>query len=92
MFDTAEIEAVVLGLAMVVERGDEEMARGATDAMAKIRVVMPQDVADTAWKALMIVPHPMEKGVGFGSHISTIRAAIRSSRKLRIAYSIRWQP
>jgi short-subunit dehydrogenase len=87
MFDTAEIEAVVPGLAMVVERGDEEMARGATDAMAKIRVVMPQDVADTAWKALLIVPHPMEKGVGFGSHISTIRAAIRSSRKLRIAYA-----
>jgi predicted DNA-binding transcriptional regulator YafY len=87
MFDTAEIEAVVLGLAMVVERGDEEMSRGATNALAKIRAVVPQDVADTAWKALLIVPHPLEKGVGFGKHVATIRTAIRNGRKLSIAYN-----
>jgi predicted DNA-binding transcriptional regulator YafY len=86
MFDTVEIEAVVLGLAMVVERGDDEIARGAHDALAKIKAVMPQDTADKVRKAMLLVPHPLEHGVGFGPHMPAIRTAIRESRKLRIVY------
>lgn len=87
MFGTAEIEAVVLGLAMVVERGDDELVRGARDALAKIKAVVPQDVAYAAWKAMLLVPHSLEKGVGFGPYIPAIRTAIRESRKLQIDYA-----
>lgn len=87
MFDTAEIEAIVLGLAMVIERGDRELARGAGDALAKVRAVVPPDVADQIGKAKLLVPHPLEEGVGFGEHVPAIRAAIRASRKLRIEYT-----
>jgi predicted DNA-binding transcriptional regulator YafY len=87
MFDTTEIEAVALGLAMVVERGDDELARGASDALAKIRAVVPEEVASTAWKAMQLIPHPLEEAVKFGAHLPAIRKAIRDSRKLRIAYS-----
>lgn len=86
MFDTAEIEAIVLGLAMVIERGDRELARGAGDALAKVRAVVPPDVADQIGKAKLLVPHPLEEGVGFGEHVPAIRAAIRKSHKLRIDY------
>ena len=87
MFDTAEIEAVVLGLAMVAERGDVELARGALDALAKIKAVMPPDATDAARKATLLVPHPLEKGVGFGPHVPAIRSAIRQARKLSIDYA-----
>lgn len=87
MFGTAEIEAVVLGLSMVVERGDAQLQRGAQDALAKIQAVLPAEVADSAWKAMLLVPHPLEHGVGFGQHIVAIRTAIRESRKLSIHYS-----
>lgn len=87
MFDTAEIEAVVLGLKMVLERGDDELARGATDALAKVRAVVPPDVTDQFRKAMLLVPHPLEEGVGFGEHVPAIRTAIRESRKLHIKYA-----
>ncbi len=87
MFCTAEVEAVVLGLAMVVERGDAQLRRGAQDALAKIHAVLPPEVADNAWKATLLVPHPLERGVGFGEHIVAIRTAIRESRKVSISYS-----
>lgn len=86
MFETGEIEAVVLGLSMVVERGDAELARGAEDALAKIRAVTPDDVAERFRKAMALVPHRLEDGVGFGEHLPMIRTAIRENGKLRIAY------
>lgn len=86
MFNTRELDAVVLGLNMVVERGDPELVRGASDVLAKIRAVVPSDVADQMWKSMLLVPHPLEGDVGFGAHVPEIRAAIRDSRKLLIDY------
>ncbi len=87
MFGTSEIEAIVLGLNMVADRGDEELARGAGDALAKIRAVVPPDTADAALRAMLFVPHAVEDGVEFGPHLPTIRQAIRNSFKLCISYN-----
>jgi predicted DNA-binding transcriptional regulator YafY len=86
MFRTAEIEAVVLGLAMVIERGDRELADGAVEALTKIRAVVPPDIADDIAKAKLLVPHSLETEVTFGAHVPAIREAIRENRKLRIDY------
>ncbi len=87
MFDTDEIEAIVLGLTMVAQRGDPALTRGASDALAKVRAVVSKDVADASWKAMLLVPHALEAGVDFGPHIPLIRNAIRDCRKLNIGYS-----
>ncbi len=86
MFEATEIEAVVLGLNMVVERGDPELSRGAKNALAKVRAVVPDYVLDASWKAMLMVPHRLESGVEFGQHLAVIRVAIRDSRKLKIRY------
>jgi predicted DNA-binding transcriptional regulator YafY len=87
MFDTDEIEAVVLGLTMVAERGDPALTRGASDALAKVRAVVSKDVAAASWKATLLVPHAVEAGVDFGPYLPLIRDAIRDCRKLDIGYS-----
>lgn len=86
MFTAEEVEAVVLGARMVIERGDPDLARAATDVLAKVENVLPQTLADQMWKAALLVPHPLESGVGFGSYVPAIRRAIRDSRKLAITY------
>jgi predicted DNA-binding transcriptional regulator YafY len=87
MFDTDEIEAIVLGLTMVAERGDPALTRGASNALAKVRAVVPNEVADASWKAMLLVPHALETGVDFGPHLPLIRDAVRDCRKLDIGYS-----
>jgi len=87
MFDTSEIEAIVLGLGMVVSRADGELATGAQNALAKIRTVVPQRMVDPFLKASLLVPHPADKGLSFGPHVPEIRKAIRGSFKLRISYA-----
>jgi predicted DNA-binding transcriptional regulator YafY len=87
MFSTSEVEAVVLGLNMVAERGDAELVRGAGDALAKIRAVLPREAADYFWKSMLLVPHALEDAVDFGEHLPAIRAAVRDGRKLHIGYA-----
>lgn len=87
MFSTEEIDAVVLGLQMVIERGDRTLAQGASDVLAKIQAVVPADVASQMWKAALLVPHPLDAGVRFGDHVPAIRTAIRANRKMLIGYA-----
>jgi predicted DNA-binding transcriptional regulator YafY len=61
MFSNAEMEAAALGLRMVTERGDPELAQSAADALGKIRAVVPKEIADSFWKTALLVPH----GLGF---------------------------
>lgn len=86
MFDIEQVEAIALGLAMVIERGDRQLASGARDALAKIRAVVPDDVANYIDAAQALVPHRLEPGVTFGEHLPLIRKAIREKRKLSIRY------
>ena len=84
MFSEEEIEAIVLGSRWVAERGDSRLAGAATDALAKIAAVLPTDLRDTLeTSALFVAPGA---AVGGDAELGAIRKAIRTERKLAIAY------
>jgi hypothetical protein len=87
MFTDDEIEAIVLGSRMVVDRGDEALSLTAENVLAKIRTVIPTIASDQVWKASLLFPHPLEDGVSFGKHLPTLRLAIRNSQKFRVEYT-----
>ena len=84
MFEEDEIDALILGLRFVMQRGDEELGSAAEGALAKIEAVLPplsQDARSTS---------PLLAGPGRsgdGRHLATIRAAVRAERKLRLSYT-----
>jgi predicted DNA-binding transcriptional regulator YafY len=86
MFNSDELEAIVLGARMVIERGDPDLGRAAADVLGKVRSVVPKTLADELWRADLLVPHPLESGVDFGAWLPVIRRAIRDGRKLAITY------
>src|ERR1700716_325 len=78
MFSQEEIEAIVLGSRWVADRADAPLGNAARAALAKIAAVLPdelKEVVDTT-NLLTIVE----------GDLATIRQAIRTERKLRIAY------
>ena len=85
MFADDEIEAIVLGLRLTAEHGDEGLGRAAREVIAKIRAVLPRDlrdlVDDTALLAGPALRRPSET-VDLGE----IRRAIRGGRKAAIDY------
>jgi predicted DNA-binding transcriptional regulator YafY len=82
MFDDDEIEALVLGLRFVVQRGDRALGDAAVNALAKITAVLPQDLRDAvAVTGLLAGP-----GRDAGPDHAAIRLAIRTERKLRLGY------
>ena len=83
MFDPDEVDAILLGLALVSGRGDEDLSRAAGDARAKIAAVLPPEVEDAgATNGLLAGP-----GVTAGPHLATIRRALRAEEKLRLRYT-----
>ncbi|WP_158266426.1 helix-turn-helix transcriptional regulator [Allosphingosinicella deserti] len=86
MLEGAEIDAVVLGLTMVIERGDPELALGARDALAKVEAVLPRTASHQVRSARLLIPHRLAPGVSFGQFTPAIRSAIHRSAKLSIAY------
>lgn len=85
MFSEDEIEALVLGSRWVADRGDGRLSDAARNALAKIAAVLPTDLRDMLdASTLMIVPGP-ELAAG-ENELPAIRKAIRSERKIEIAY------
>ncbi|RTM07091.1 MAG: YafY family transcriptional regulator [Hyphomicrobiales bacterium] len=84
MFSDEEIEAIVLGSRWVAKQPDKRLAAAATDALAKIAAVVPDDLReDLDATALLVGPR--------ADHIETIdlgvvRQAIREERKLGFVY------
>jgi predicted DNA-binding transcriptional regulator YafY len=80
MFSDEQIEALVLGLRWVAQQTDAPMRRAATDSLAKIAAVLPDDlresVADIGLLAAPapVAPEPID--------LSSLRAAIREERKV----------
>lgn len=86
MLTVDELEAAALGAAWVAQRGDEALARGARDLVAKLSAAVP-DHLRTAIIDPAIAPFPIRDGRKDGHDVSVVRAAIRDRRKLAIAYA-----
>lgn len=87
MLTDDEIEAVVLGLRYVDQRGDAVLAAAGAEALAKIRAVLPPRGVETL-DSPSLMPGP--SGKGFPDTVvdlDSLRAAIRLQRKLRIDYA-----
>jgi predicted DNA-binding transcriptional regulator YafY len=84
MLSGEEIEALVLGARWVGARTDEGLARAARDAIAKITAVLPPSLRDDVESSTLLVPGGMSNDAA--PDLAPIRAAIRSERKLVLAY------
>lgn len=84
MFGDDEIEALVLGLRWVAGRGDGPLGAAAADALAKIAAVLPAGAREAMLDAGLLAgaaPPPE------AADLSILRRAIRTERKLWIAYA-----
>lgn len=84
MFGEDEVDALILGLRLVSQRGDAGLGRAAEDALAKIAAVLPPEMEDAAaTSGLLAGPG----GVGGNPHLAAIRHAIRAEEKLHLRYT-----
>jgi predicted DNA-binding transcriptional regulator YafY len=85
MFRTAEIEALMLGLRWVADRGDATLAAGAREAAARVAAVLPPALRRELETSALLVGARARSSVdvvGF----ELLRTAIRSGRKMRLVY------
>lgn len=85
MFSAEEMEAVMLGMKWVTNRGDEALRAAAGRALSRILAVLPPDFHPATLPSPLLVgpaapqpEHMVEQAL--------LRAAIRAERKLSIAY------
>jgi len=85
MFGSAEIEALMLGLRWVADRGDAALAAGARDAAARVAAVLPGALRRELETSALLVGSRARSSVdavGF----ELLRTAIRSGQKMRLVY------
>jgi predicted DNA-binding transcriptional regulator YafY len=85
MFSDDEVEALVLGLRWVAERGDGPLGAAARDAVAKITAVLPDALRERAGDVGLLVSPAGHDGTG--PDLADLRRAIRTEHKMRIAYA-----
>ncbi|WP_186051035.1 helix-turn-helix transcriptional regulator [Burkholderia gladioli] len=86
MFAREEIEAIVLGLHYVDQRGDEILKTAAAAALAKIAAVLPPDAGATLDAPLAMPGPPAPSFPANVVELGRLRAAIRAERRLEIVY------
>jgi predicted DNA-binding transcriptional regulator YafY len=88
MFADEELEAIVLGLRLTAEHGDDALGRAAREVVAKIRAVLPRRLRDLVDDtALLAGPTPRRPADTVD--IAEIRRVIRVGRKAGIEYLTR---
>lgn len=87
MFDSGEIEAIVLGVRMVVRRGDTALAQSAANVLAKVSTILPDKLAQQMGQTALYVPPTGHEISRPEPEAGKLRAAIRQSLKVRIAYT-----
>jgi predicted DNA-binding transcriptional regulator YafY len=86
MFSEEEIEALVLGSRWVSERADGLLGKAARNVLAKIGAVLPDDLKDSIEASGLLIG-PGEPIAAGDAELAAIREAIRSERRLQIAYA-----
>lgn len=66
MFGSNELDALVLGMRWVADRGDKNLANGALSTLAKISAVLPPDLRRELQESALLV--------GAGQRLQTIRS------------------
>lgn len=84
MFGEDEVDAVILGLRFVSQRGDDELALAAANVLAKIEAVLPPEMGDAAAASGLLAGPSASRETGA---LVTIRRAIRAEQKLRLSYT-----
>lgn len=84
MFTDEEIEAVVLGSRWVAKQPDKRLSAAATDALAKIAAVLPDDLREDLDATALLVGPGAEATEGID--LGLVRLAIRNERKLGFLY------
>ena len=85
MFDTDELEALVLGARWVRRQGDPALAHAAANALAKIATATPKDLRDDMADTSLWVPL-MRDTPEHDEFVQPAREAIRRHHKMRIQY------
>ncbi len=81
----AELEALNLGIAIVAEAADPDLARAAASLGDKLDAVLPEQVISDsdAWK---FATHPFADAARGFAHMPTLRSAIKARQKLRLRH------
>lgn len=86
MFDAHELQALVLGARMVQSWSDDELARAARSALAKVEHVLPPRLAARIDATKLFVPDfhvPKDRHAALG----TLRAGLEQRRVVRLDYA-----
>src|SRR5271156_1354038 len=85
MFTTAEIEAIAVGARLVRRTGDPGLQDAADSVLSKVTVVLPEALRAHLSAAPIYVSSSGAPAAG-RADLAAVRQAIRTERKLRIAY------
>jgi predicted DNA-binding transcriptional regulator YafY len=85
MFNTDELEAIMLGLRWVERRGDADLAKAAQDSIAKIGAVVPAPLKPFLFDAGLLASQPFHK-MEDAVDVAKLRQAVREQRKINMEY------
>ncbi len=85
MFDVEEIEAMLLGIAMVNSWTDEKTATAARRALSKVRNVLGENEREILAGTSLFAP-PSESRVPWSVDFSFLKSSIRAKQKLALDY------
>jgi predicted DNA-binding transcriptional regulator YafY len=85
MFSEDEIEALVLGSRWVASRTDSDLSRAASNVLAKIAAVLPDDMKPKLESSNLLVPQ-YHNEIADVVDLSLVRKAIRNEHIVEIGY------
>jgi predicted DNA-binding transcriptional regulator YafY len=86
MFSDEEIEAIVLGLRLAMEHGDDALGRAAVDTISKIRAVLPKELRALVDETALLAG-PAQRRPPDAIDLRDVRRTIRDQRKASIDYA-----
>lgn len=87
MLEIEEIEAILLGLDYVNQRGDDVLCRAGVAARAKISSILPVSLQRVGFDEPLSMPGPVGAQAEGPVPVDAIRGAIRRQAKLEIRYA-----